>query len=202
MSNCSRNSCLSAGKTYDGSDFPDSNGRKGPQYLAWVSNIVSTNKDKRFVLKNPAGATLRIADLDDTIYRDRKDEVDGWGKFYLPKTVDMRVVGVVEDISCPCDQLVLMTCEDKKMYVYDGEDLHLVASSLVQLRDRGIEYPASKSYYHGEAFKDMTKEDWAKVRAGPVGKRLDQEHRQLVKSMTPRLLANLRLSRQRARLIS
>uniref|UniRef100_A0A3P9CBS0 Uncharacterized protein n=1 Tax=Maylandia zebra TaxID=106582 RepID=A0A3P9CBS0_9CICH len=53
-----------------------------------------------------------------------------WGKFYLPKAVAMQVIGVVEGISCLCEQLLLMTCEDKQ--VYDEDELHLVASSTKQ----------------------------------------------------------------------
>ncbi|KAF1380982.1 hypothetical protein PFLUV_G00169710 [Perca fluviatilis] len=99
----------------------------------------------------------------------------------------MQVVGVVEGIP-RCDQLVLMTCcEDRQVYAYDGEKLHLVASSLQQLRDEGIKYPGSKSYYNGEAFKDMTDEDWDKV-----NKRLDQEHHELVMSKKTEFLQHLK----------
>ncbi len=126
-------------------------------YLKVVLNCVRIHKGKTSVLKNPGGATLTIGDVDDTIYRDKSKVVNGWGKFYLPEVVDMQVVGVVEGTSCPCDQLVLMTCEDKKVYAYDGEELHEVASSLKQLCDKGIEYPARKSYYKGQAFKDMVR---------------------------------------------
>lgn len=129
----------------------------GIKYLEWVSDFVSKYKNKHLSLKNPAGAMLRIAGLEDTMYRGKHDEVNGWGKFYLPKIVNMQVIGVVEGTSCPCDELVLMTCEDKKLYAYDGEELHLVASSFQQLRDKDLEYPASKSYYNGEAFKDMVR---------------------------------------------
>lgn len=124
-------------------------------YLASVSDFVLKNKGKRYVLKNPVGATLRIAALDDTIYRDDNDVVNGWGKFYLPKTVNMQVFAIVEGVSCPCDQLVLMTCEEKKVYGYDEEGLHLVATSLDWLRVNGLKYPPLKTYYKGEAFKDM-----------------------------------------------
>ena len=127
----------------------------GPDYLKSVSDLVSKFKGKTFLLKKPAGATLKKADLDDTIYS--KEDKNGWEKFYLPKVVSMQVVGVVEEILCPWDQPVLMTCEDGKIYAYDGEELHVVASSLKQLYDKGIEYPASKSYYRGEAFKDMVR---------------------------------------------
>lgn len=69
----------------------------------------------------------------------------------------MQVVGYVEGTPYPCDQLVLMTCEDKKFYGYDGDELHLVASSLEHLCSAGIDYPASKSFYRGEAFKDTVR---------------------------------------------
>ncbi|GAA6231831.1 uncharacterized protein LOC108900375 isoform X1 [Lates japonicus] len=201
MEYCSPNYCLSAGRTFDMSNFPPCNGKRGRAYLAWVSDVVSELRNEKIPLKKPAGATVRIGDLEDTIYRDRGDEVNGWGKFYLPEIVNMQVVGVVEGTSCPCDELVLMTCEDRKLYAYDGEELHLVASSLDRLRDQEIEYPSSKSYYNGEAFKDMTKEDWAKVRRGPVGRRLDQEHQELVQARKSRFLKNLKVTKQRAGVI-
>lgn len=125
--------------------------------MTWVSRLVSKQKGKRFSLNSPAGATFIIGDLDCTIYRDKRDELDGWGKFYLPKEVNMQVVGIVTGISCPCDQLVLMTCENKGVYAYDGEKLHMVAPSLQKLQLNGLEYPAFESYYLGEAFKDMVR---------------------------------------------
>uniref|UniRef100_A0A3Q3LFA1 Uncharacterized protein n=1 Tax=Mastacembelus armatus TaxID=205130 RepID=A0A3Q3LFA1_9TELE len=129
----------------------------GGKSLAHVSDFFSTKKGKCFPLKKPAGAKLKIVELDDTIYRDEDEVVNGWGKFYLPNIVKMQVVGVVEGTSCPCDELVLMTCEDKQVYAYDGEELHLVASNLRQVFEEGIKYPASKTYYEGEAFKDMVR---------------------------------------------
>uniref|UniRef100_A0A3B5A4E0 Uncharacterized protein n=1 Tax=Stegastes partitus TaxID=144197 RepID=A0A3B5A4E0_9TELE len=102
------------------------------------------------------GNLFGLTGLEDTIYRGKHDEVNRWEKC-LQKLVNRQVVGVVEGTSCHCDQLVLMTCEDKKLYAYDGEELHLVASSLERLGDKEIEYPASKSYYNGEAFDDMVR---------------------------------------------
>lgn len=122
-----------------------------------VSHFESANKGKHFRLKKPAGAILRKAGLEDTIYKDYTADVNGWDNFYLPKTVTMQVVGVVEGISCPCDQLILMTFEDQQVYACDEEELHLVASSFKQLFDEGMEYPASKTYYKGEAFKNMVR---------------------------------------------
>ncbi|XP_039676733.1 uncharacterized protein LOC120571727 isoform X1 [Perca fluviatilis] len=184
----------SAGQMFGKFSFPQCNGKTGAEYLKWVSGLVSENRHNRVPLKNPAGATWTIGNLEDTIYLGEDDEVTGWSKFYLPEPVNMQVIGVVEGTSCPCEQLVLMTCEDRRVYAYDGEgeELHLVASSLDQLRDAEIEYPASKTYYDGEAFKDMTEEDWAEVRKGDVGKRLDEEHHKLVMSEKSRFLENLK----------
>lgn len=115
------------------------------------------HKGNIYPLNSPAGATWTIGGLGDTIYRDKKQEVDGWGKFYLPQIVNMQVVGVVAGTAYPCDQLVLMTCEDRNLYAYDGEELHVVASSLEGLCRKGIQYPATKSYYFGEAFQNMVR---------------------------------------------
>nr|XP_040044750.1 uncharacterized protein LOC120826469 isoform X32 [Gasterosteus aculeatus aculeatus] len=164
-------------------------GQKDPGYLSSMLDLVLGHKNERIPLKNPAGATLTIGNVDETFYRGKKNVLNGWNKFYLPDIVSMQVLGVVTGTSCPGDHLVLMTCEDKKLYAYDGEELHLVASSLEQLRNEGIEYPADKSYYKGEAFP---KTDWEKVRKGAVGRRLDQEHQKLVTATKSEFLKNLR----------
>lgn len=173
-------------------DLQQCRAAEGAEYLAWVSQFVSKYKHKSLTLKTPAGAMLRIAGLEDTIYRGKRDEVNGWGKFYLPEMVNMQVVGVVEGTSCTCDQLVLMTCEDKKLYAYDGEELHVVASSLEQLGEKEIEFPASKSYYNGEAFQHMTEDDWADVKTGAVGRSLEKEHRKLVNANKSTFLESLK----------
>uniref|UniRef100_A0A8D0AP73 Uncharacterized protein n=1 Tax=Sander lucioperca TaxID=283035 RepID=A0A8D0AP73_SANLU len=126
-------------------------------YLTAVSEFVCNSRHKAHPLRKPPGATWTVGNLDDTMYSDSVDEVNGWGLFYLPHRVTMQVIGLVEGTLCPCDQLVLMTCENRQVYAYDGEgeELHLVASSLEHILVEGIEYPASKTYYDGEAFKDM-----------------------------------------------
>ncbi|KAM4539340.1 uncharacterized protein PAE49_020233 isoform 2-T2 [Odontesthes bonariensis] len=181
------------------SQFPQCNGLRGPNYLQWVSDKLSELRGKKFGLVSPHGATLTVGPLEDTMYKDNPARVNGCGKFYLPTTVKMQVIGYVEGTPYPCDQLVLMTSEEQKIYGYDGEELHLVASSLQKLHCDGICYPASESFYRGEAFKDMTDDDWEKVRQGPVGKRLDAEHHKLVESQKSRLLANLKISSQKKR---
>ncbi|KAM6904162.1 uncharacterized protein PEZ65_018866 [Lycodopsis pacificus] len=174
-------------------------GKGQKDHLTLVSELVSRNKRKTIVLKSPAGATWTVGDVKDTIYSRKKNVVNGWNKFYLPDIVNMQVMGVVEGTSCPCDQLVLMTCEDRKLYAYDGDELHLVDSSLKQLIDHSvIDYPAAESYYKMEAFKNMTDKDWDEVRKGAVGKRLDKEHHKLVMSKKSKFLENLRSIRPKA----
>ncbi|XP_039663716.1 uncharacterized protein LOC120563554 [Perca fluviatilis] len=169
-------------------------------YLKWVSDFVFKNRHKTIALKNPAGARLKIGGLEDTVYKGNVGKLNGWGKFYLPKIVKMEVLGVVEGTSCPCDQLVLMTCENRKLYAFDGEEeeLHMVAESLEKLSEKGLMYPSSQSYYKGEAFKDMTEKDWDKVRKGAVGKKLEADHLKLVTANKSKLLEKLKSAKAAA----
>uniref|UniRef100_A0A3Q2FGU3 Uncharacterized protein n=1 Tax=Cyprinodon variegatus TaxID=28743 RepID=A0A3Q2FGU3_CYPVA len=157
-----------------------------------VLEFVDHNRERRFFLNNPPGSKLRIARLEDTFYKDKPDEVRGCSMFYLPEEVEMQVIGVIEGTSCPSDELLLMTCENGRLYAFDGEELHMVASSLLQLEYGHIEYPSTESYYNGQAFENMTEEDWAEVKQGAVGKKLDQEHEKLVESKKEKFLENLK----------
>ncbi|XP_023815650.1 uncharacterized protein LOC101164904 isoform X2 [Oryzias latipes] len=179
------------------SSFPQCNGITGPKYRDWVSNTICNKRNKTFQLNSPDGATLTVGVLDDT--KCNAADLNAWGKFFLPTTVQMQVVGYVEGSPYPCDQLVLMTCEDKKFYGYDGDELHLVAPSLEHLCQVGVDYPASRSFYRGEAFKHTTSEEWDELRKGPVGKRLDKEHHQLVSKHKDSFLKNLRLGAEKRR---
>lgn len=118
---------------------------------------MSTKKHQTYKLKSPAGATWTVGDLDDTIYKDDSDALYSWENFYLKNEVVMRVLGVVEGSPFPAEQLVLMTCEDRKIYAYDEDNLHLVALNLERLCYEGINFPPLMSYYYGEAFKDVVR---------------------------------------------
>lgn len=127
----------------------------GAAYLKQASSKVHELRHKKICLNSPTGATLTMGPLEDTEYRDNPGELDGCSKFYVSTTGKMEVIGYVEGSPYPCDQLILMICGDGKMYGYDGDELHEVASSLSRLLEVGIDYPASNSYYYGEAFKHM-----------------------------------------------
>ncbi|KAK1880444.1 Protein FAM3C [Dissostichus eleginoides] len=52
--------------------FPQKNGKTGPDYLKGVLDYVSKeNRHKIFGFKKPAGATLKIGPLEDTIYSEQ-----------------------------------------------------------------------------------------------------------------------------------
>lgn len=108
-------------------------------------------------LKSPAGATWTVGDLDATIYEDDHDMVYAWENFYLKEEVSMQVLGVVEGMSLPGEQLVLMTSEDRNVYIYGERELFWVAPSFEHLCKNGIDYPPPVTYYHGDAFKDMVR---------------------------------------------
>ncbi|XP_013889671.1 uncharacterized protein LOC106536876 [Austrofundulus limnaeus] len=163
-----------------------------PEYLEYVSKFVGKHEGQYFILKNSSGSKLRIAALEDTIYRDEPNVVDEWGEFYLPEIVNMQILGVVEGTSCSSDEFVLMTCEDRRLYGYDGEELHVVAERVEQLKHHCINYPSNETYYNGQAFKDMTKEDWEEVRRGDVGQMLEKEHKKLVAENKSAILESLK----------
>uniref|UniRef100_A0A667WN43 Uncharacterized protein n=1 Tax=Myripristis murdjan TaxID=586833 RepID=A0A667WN43_9TELE len=113
------------------------------------------------------------------LYTVLKDEEE-WGDFYLPDEVNMLVLDTVSISKGCCPELTLMTCENKKVYAYDGEDLHMVASSMEELFVKGLKHPGSERFYRGEPFKQM--KDWDQVRESAVGKKLDEEQLKLVKA--------------------
>uniref|UniRef100_A0A3Q3GHJ0 Uncharacterized protein n=1 Tax=Labrus bergylta TaxID=56723 RepID=A0A3Q3GHJ0_9LABR len=129
----------------------------GKDYIKQGKYLVDTFGDRTLALCNPADVKWMICGLQGTSYFNRKEVVEGWGKFYLPDEVRMQVVGLVKGTSCPCELLVLMICEDGKLYAYDEEELHEVASSLEQLCTEGLQYPSSLCYYKGETFSKMVR---------------------------------------------
>lgn len=129
----------------------------GGDLLKCMHDLVLAFKDKSVSLKNPAGAEWVICDLNGTIYNKDQDVLNKLQKFYLPDEVKMQVIGKVTGTSYPCEQLLLLACNDGNIYAYDEEELHVVASEPEQLCTEGLEDPASRSYYKGEAFKDLVR---------------------------------------------
>lgn len=153
-------------------------------YLDRVRKFVSLYNDERLHLANEY-TMLMMGSMN---YE--QNELYKWGNLYLDDIVNMHVLGRIEDYY---HDLTLMTCEDKKIYAFDGEELHLVAFSVRQLYYKGIKYPGFQNYYKGEPFRHMTETDWNKLRRR-LG--LDKKHKQLVKSKKPAMMANLAFIKQ------
>ncbi|KAM3850385.1 nipped-B-like protein B [Diretmus argenteus] len=174
----------------------------GLDYLKRVSSAAHRCQGKTVNLNSPPYAMLKIGGLDYTMYQGEQDRVMAWGNFYLPNKVNMEVVGIV-DYPCQTGQLVVMTCEDKTLFVYDGEELHMVASSLMDVFTTGLTYPGTQTFYKGEPFKDMTLSDWDQVRKNSsVWKKLDQAHRDEENKDKESFMASLeviRKARERAK---
>lgn len=161
------------------------------KYLQQVSDAVFKHHHASIALKKPKESEWKIAGLDDTSYKG-EEEIKEWKNFYLQNSVEMEVLGAVENlVPTESGQLVIMLCEDRQVYAYDGEEMHLVALSLGEVFDSGLQYPGIKSFYRGECFKNMTKEDWATVRQGIVGRRLEKEHQDLLRQAKPSFLSCL-----------
>ncbi|KAJ7991688.1 hypothetical protein DPEC_G00286480 [Dallia pectoralis] len=160
------------------------------EYLKQVSKTVSKHRYASVSLKKPESSEWKIGDQEVTSYSGDKETVEEWGIFYLTDAVKMEVLGAVENLPFPteCGQLVIMLCEDRKVYAYDGEEMHLVAKSLTDLFVSGLQYPGIKTYLRGDCFKDMSSEDWDKVkREGTDLKKLEMDHNMLLREVTPML---------------
>lgn len=116
---------------------------------------MSTNKGRTFHLKSPADALWTVGDQDDTDYKDSYVIKYLWENEYLHEKVSMQVLGVVDAMfTFPETQRVLLTSEDRKIYLYsDTTKLFLVAPSLEHLCEVGMDNSHSVVYELGDAFK-------------------------------------------------
>uniref|UniRef100_A0A8C8I9S5 Uncharacterized protein n=1 Tax=Oncorhynchus tshawytscha TaxID=74940 RepID=A0A8C8I9S5_ONCTS len=149
------------------------------KYLQQVSDAVFKHHHASIALKKPKESEWKIAGLDDTSYKG-EEEIKEWKNFYL-NSVEMEVLGAVENlVPTESGQLVIMLCEDRQVYAYDGEEMHLVALSLGEVFDSGLQYPGIKSFYRGECFKNMVRINL-----------LEKEHQDLLRQAKPSFLSCL-----------
>lgn len=101
--------------------------------------------------------SFKVGSLAETSYKKEPEMLEEWEQFYLPDHMYMEVIGVLEKFSCnsPNDELVLMVCEDGKVFAYEGNRLHLISNNLKDLFERGLQFPAIKEYYRAQSFEDM-----------------------------------------------
>ncbi|XP_062843045.1 uncharacterized protein LOC134302011 [Trichomycterus rosablanca] len=155
---------------------------KNEDYLEEISQIVSKHRGSKLRLGKVEKFTFRVGSFNDTWYKDEPDILEEWEQFYLPDHMFMEVIGVLENFYNETSrELVLMVCEDGKVYAYEDEYLHLVAKSLKDLFDCKVQFPGIKQYYSGQAFEDMTDEEWDKVKNSKEVTQANKEKQQMLK---------------------
>ncbi|KAG9262093.1 hypothetical protein AMEX_G23805, partial [Astyanax mexicanus] len=157
-------------------------------YLTKLESVVSKHSGEKIHLKK---YKFRVGSLEDTSYKNNTDILQEWEQFYLEQQKKMAVIGVLENFPCGEDsaELVLMVCEDKRVFAYEDEHLHLVASSLKELFESGVQFLSSEYYYRGQSFEKMVKQS-KKVTAK------FNEHREMLESLKPTLLKHLGVLKQ------
>ncbi|KAF7689977.1 hypothetical protein HF521_011781 [Silurus meridionalis] len=109
-------------------------------------------------LKQMEEHSFTVGSLAETSYRNEPEILEEWQEFYLPDHMYMQVIGVCKEFSCDSldDELVLMLCEDGKVFANEGNRLHLTKNNLKELFEHGLQFPGTKEYYRVQSFEDMT----------------------------------------------
>lgn len=123
-------------------------------YLQKIRNVALKHSQSKIQLKK---YSVKVGTLAVTAYKDEPEMKEEWEEFYLPDHMYMEVIGVVEKFSgdLPCDGLVLMVCEDGKVFAYNDNTLYHINNNLKELFEHGFELPGMNSYHHGQSFEDM-----------------------------------------------
>lgn len=124
--------------------------------LSGIADFVKCNCNSLIPLLKPRGYTLRICGLDGTVFEGDEEQLEAWKDFYLPESMEMEVIGAIDEF--PCDafglQLVLLLGEDGSVFAYEDESLHLVAKSLRDLFQCEMVFPGIKTFKIGEYFDE------------------------------------------------
>ncbi|XP_017311354.1 GTPase IMAP family member 7 isoform X1 [Ictalurus punctatus] len=172
-------------------------------YLQKIRKVASDNRGSEIKLKKVEEYSFKVGTLEETSYKDEPDMVDEWEQFYLPEHMFMEVIGVFEEFPCcsPNGDLVLMVCEDEKVFAFEDETLHLVSNNLEELFKNGLQFPGTEEYYRGQTFEDMTEEDWDRVRESDGLKEKRKEHQEMLERMKDSFLNNLNIIMGRKRVV-
>ncbi|XP_064866699.1 uncharacterized protein LOC115128054 isoform X3 [Oncorhynchus nerka] len=164
------------------------------EFLAQIEKIVSKNRNNKIPLAKPKSYELRIGGLEDTVHAGDGEQLEVWKDCYLPKRMEMVVIGALDDFRCSAAgwQLVLLLCEDGNVYAYEFEVLHLVARSLEDLFKSGAEFPGLEKHRFGECFEELTEEEMKKEMQCVEIKKINDEHIQFRRSLEIEILRNLK----------
>ncbi|KAK3525289.1 hypothetical protein QTP86_024898 [Hemibagrus guttatus] len=162
--------------------------------LGKVASVVKDYSGTLIPLTNPKNYCVRVCGQDDTVYSGNEDQLEAWKDFYLPERMEMVVIGAVDDF--PCDafglQLVLLLCEDGKIYAYEDEVLHLVARNVKELLETGLTFPGFECYKQGECFEDYTEEEYNEIMESDEMKEITEAHDRYRESLERDLLESLK----------
>ncbi|XP_026998328.2 uncharacterized protein LOC113640150 isoform X1 [Tachysurus fulvidraco] len=170
--------------------LPDLSKDGSETYLKKIRNVALKHSKSIIKLKK---YSVKVGSLAVTAYKDEPEMKEEWEEFYLPEHMYMEVIGVVEEFSghLPRDGLVLMVCEDGKVFAYNDNTLYHINNNLKELFLHGFELPGIKSYYHGQSFEDMKEKDWDKVKKSKEVREKMKDHEKMLKCLKDSYLTNL-----------
>ncbi|XP_062846982.1 uncharacterized protein LOC134309263 [Trichomycterus rosablanca] len=166
------------------------------KYFEKIGVVVKKHRDSQIELNTKTAAKqekyrFRVGSFEDTSFKQYPDMLGEWEQFYLPDEMKMKVFGVLEDFPCDSsdDKLVLMVCEDGKVFGYEEEMLHVVADNLNELFESGFQFPGTKQFYRGQSFEDVTGDEWDELKERS---QMMKEHKKFLKKEEPSYLASLK----------
>ncbi|XP_067232674.1 uncharacterized protein [Chanodichthys erythropterus] len=158
--------------------------------LSGIADFVKCNCNSTIPLLKPRGYTLRICGQDGTLFEGDEEQLEAWRDFYLPESMEMEVIGAIDEF--PCDafglQLVLLLGEDGSVFAYEDEILHLVAKSLRDLFQCEMVFPGIKTFKIGEYFDEQTEEEYREMMESDEVKAIKKQHEDFRASLEPDLL--------------
>ncbi|KAK3525081.1 hypothetical protein QTP86_014470 [Hemibagrus guttatus] len=181
--------------------IPDLRKDGSKKYLQKIREVASKHRQSKIKLKKMEKYSFKVGSLAETSYKDEPEMLEEWEQFYLPDHMYMEVVGVLEKFPCnsPNDELVLMVCEDGKVYAYEGNRLYLISNTLKDLFERGFHFPGGiKEYYRGQSFEDVTDKEWDKVKKSKDVQKAMKDHQETLKCAKDSYLTNLDIIMGRA----
>ncbi|XP_045066850.1 uncharacterized protein LOC121551140 isoform X2 [Coregonus clupeaformis] len=168
------------------------------EFLGQIEEIVTKHRDSKIPLAKPKSYELRIGGLEETVHAGDGEQLEVWKDCYLPERMEMVVIGALDDFRCSAAgwQLVLLLCEDGKVYAYEFEVLHLVARSLEDLFETGAEFPGLETFRFGECFEELTEEEMEKEMQCDEIKKIDDAHIQFRRRLAMEMLEDLEAIKQ------
>lgn len=134
-------------------------------YLGRIKECVLHHHNAEIPLKG--SYTWKLGTFEDSIFKDDRAMQEEWEECYLPDHMRMQVLGEVRHTSrdSAISSLVLMVCEDSKVYAYADRYLHLVAQNMKALLTAGITFPSTAVFHYGQSFEGMVINSHSLVRS-------------------------------------